>query len=137
MEAGCIAKEAIRLFQELRKGQPTAARSSCDAPYRSFQVDKPCQRLAAVVSYKIMPNRSSKKKPRLPDPNQLAFGIVQAIAGETPAEQPAQDEGKNPNAVALGRLGGLKGGKARAAKLSKKQRSAIAKKAAAARWKTS
>jgi hypothetical protein len=41
---------------------------------------------------------------------------------------------KNPAAVALGRLGGLKGGKARAAKLSAKQRTQIAKKAAAVRW---
>jgi predicted lipoprotein with Yx(FWY)xxD motif len=41
---------------------------------------------------------------------------------------------KNPAAVALGKLGGAKGGKARAAKLSKKKRSEIAKKAAAARW---
>ncbi len=83
-----------------------------------------------------MPKRSSKKK-RLPDPNTLAFSIVQAMTGEPPAapipgEPP--DEGKNPHAVALGRMGGLKGGKARAARLSKKQRSEIAKKAAAARW---
>jgi len=42
---------------------------------------------------------------------------------------------KNPAAVALGKLGGAKGGKARAAKLSKKKRVAIAKKAAKARWK--
>jgi hypothetical protein len=41
---------------------------------------------------------------------------------------------KNPAAVALGRLGGLKGGKARAQKLTPKQRSAIARRAAAARW---
>ena len=41
---------------------------------------------------------------------------------------------KNPAAVALGRLGGLKGGKARAEKLSAKKRAAIAKKAAQARW---
>jgi hypothetical protein len=41
---------------------------------------------------------------------------------------------KNPAAVALGRLGGLKGGKARAKKLSAKQRTEIAKKAAQARW---
>ncbi len=47
------------------------------------------------------------------------------------------DEGKNSVAVALGRLGGKKGGKARAAKLTKKQRSEIARKAAAARWKKS
>lgn len=42
---------------------------------------------------------------------------------------------KNPAAVALGRLGGLKGGKARAASLSEKRRKDIAKRAAAARWK--
>ena len=41
---------------------------------------------------------------------------------------------KNPAAVALGRLGGLKGGKARAAKLSAQERKEIAKKAAKARW---
>ncbi|MBP7722285.1 MAG: hypothetical protein KA155_07085 [Alphaproteobacteria bacterium] len=45
------------------------------------------------------------------------------------------DKEKNPAAVALGRLGGLKGGAARAKALSKEERSAIAKKAAKARWK--
>jgi hypothetical protein len=44
-------------------------------------------------------------------------------------------DGRNAAAVALGRLGGQKGGKARAAKLSAARRKAIAKKAAAARWK--
>lgn len=48
--------------------------------------------------------------------------------------EPAKQPEKNPAAVALGRLGGLKGGKARAEALTKKQRSKIAKKAAAARW---
>jgi hypothetical protein len=43
-------------------------------------------------------------------------------------------EGKNPNAVALGRLGGLKGGKARAEKLTPDQRKEIAMKASRARW---
>lgn len=48
---------------------------------------------------------------------------------------PSEDgAGKNPNAVALGRLGGKKGGPARAAKLSKKRLTAIARKAAQARW---
>jgi len=79
-----------------------------------------------------MPRRSSKQA-RLPDPNVLAFSIVQAVTGEPPAPPPV-DDGKNPHAVALGRMGGLKGGKARAAKLTKVQRSAIAKKAAEARW---
>jgi hypothetical protein len=50
------------------------------------------------------------------------------------AEQKLVEPQKNPAAVALGRLGGLKGGKARAAKLTAKKRSEIAKKAAAARW---
>ena len=80
-----------------------------------------------------MPSRSSKKK-RLPDPNVMAFQIVQGITGEGPAPEAVPD-GKNPAAVALGKLGGAKGGKARAAKLSKKQRSEIARKAAVARWK--
>lgn len=79
-----------------------------------------------------MPKRSSKKK--LPtDTNELAKTIVdQATSEET---EPEPDDGKNPAAVALGRLGGLKGGNARAKKLTKEQRSAIAKKAAQARWK--
>jgi hypothetical protein len=82
-----------------------------------------------------MPKRSSKK-PRLPDPNTMAFSIVQAITGEPPTKpaiEPAAD-GKNQNAVALGRLGGKKGGPARAKALSAKKRSAIAKKAAESRW---
>lgn len=76
-----------------------------------------------------MPKRSSKKKK---DVNELAKSILDQVTGEQPKE-PA-DEGKNPAAVALGRLGGLKGGKARAAKLTKEQRSEIAKKAAQKRW---
>jgi hypothetical protein len=80
-----------------------------------------------------MPTRSSKKKTRLPDPNMMAFSIVQGITGEPPKPESVPD-GKNPAAVALGRLGGKKGGLARAKALTKKQRAAIAKKAAAARW---
>jgi hypothetical protein len=76
-----------------------------------------------------MPKRSSKQK----DTEESA----RAIQGQTvPDAEPAQAKpGKNPAAVALGRLGGLKGGKARAAKLTAEQRRAIARKAAAARWK--
>jgi hypothetical protein len=66
------------------------------------------------------------------DLNQRAKAIVDLATGEREVEDP--DEGKNPAAVELGRLGGLKGGKARAEKLSARKRSAIAKKAAAARW---
>jgi hypothetical protein len=75
--------------------------------------------------------KKSKKKKRPADINLLAANIVD----EATNDQPAVDtSGKNPNAVALGRLGGLKGGKARAKKLTKEQRSEIARKAAKARW---
>ncbi len=73
-----------------------------------------------------MPKRSSKSR----DENETAFAIVAQVTEEAEA-QPE----KNPAAVALGRLGGLKGGKARAAKLTPSKRKAIARKAAAARWK--
>ena len=77
-----------------------------------------------------MPKRSSKA-----DVNQVAKFIVDTVTGEGPAQKPAQgDSSKNPAAVALGKLGGKKGGPARAAKLSAKKRKEIAKKAAAARW---
>ena len=65
------------------------------------------------------------------DLNQIAASIVSQTTGEKSG--PASE--KNPAAVALGRLGGLKGGKARAASLTKSERAAIAKKAAVARWK--
>jgi hypothetical protein len=78
-----------------------------------------------------MPNRSSKKRPR--DLNQLAKGIVDEATGASMPDTPV--DGKDPAAVSLGRRGGLKGGPARAAKLSEKKRSEIAKKAARARWK--
>ena len=80
-----------------------------------------------------MPKRSSKtKRPR--DPNALAFNIVAQTTGDAaPEVRPESD--KNPAAVALGRLGGLKGGVARSKSLSKKRRSEIAKKAAKTRWK--
>jgi hypothetical protein len=70
-----------------------------------------------------MHKRSSK------DVNIIASNVIAEItsdSGDTPI--------KDPNAVALGHKGGLKGGKARAKKLTAKQRSEIAKKAAKARW---
>lgn len=75
-----------------------------------------------------MPKRSSKGR----DPNSLAFNIVAEVTGDLP---PSPQPEKNPAAVALGRLGGLKGGKARAESLTPRKRSEIAKKAAKARWK--
>ena len=83
-----------------------------------------------------MPKRSSKKKTKRAegsDVNQLAASIVDLATKEEPPEEKPK---KNPAAVALGRLGGKKGGPARAKKLSKKRRQEIAKKAARARWKT-
>ncbi|MDD5063695.1 MAG: hypothetical protein PHQ35_02905 [Phycisphaerae bacterium] len=77
-----------------------------------------------------MPKRSRKNSLDL---NQLATSIV----GNATAEKLLQDaveDGKNPAAVLLGRLGGLKGGKARALNLPAEKRSEIAKNAAYARW---
>jgi hypothetical protein len=76
-----------------------------------------------------MPDRS-RKRPR--DQNQLAKLIVDIATGEVEDTEP--DDGKNPAAVELGRKGGLKGGKARAAKMTPEQRSEAAKRAARARW---
>lgn len=75
------------------------------------------------------------KKSVLPkDTNKRAKSVV-GMATAEPETLEVKVHGKNPNAVALGRKGGLKGGKARAAKLTPARRKAIAKKAAAARWK--
>ena len=74
------------------------------------------------------------KPKKLPaDVNKRAHLIAQLATGE--ATQPDPYEGKNPAAVELGRLGGLKGGKARAKKLSPARRKEIAQKAAKTRWK--
>ncbi len=79
-----------------------------------------------------MQKRSSKEKT---DVNRLAKLIVdQATTEDEQLRAKALQEGKNPAAVSLGRLGGLKGGKARAASLSAEQRSEIAQKAAKSRW---
>ena len=74
-----------------------------------------------------------EKKPKRPrDFNQLAKMIVDMSTGDAPPEPPQPE--KNPAAVALGKLGGAKGGAARAAALSPRKRSEIAKNAAAKRW---
>ena len=72
-----------------------------------------------------------KKKKHPADINKLAASIVDLATSDQPEEVPSE---KDPHAVALGRKGGLKGGKARAKKLTKEQRSEIARKAAKARW---
>jgi hypothetical protein len=76
-----------------------------------------------------MPNRSSKR-PR--DVNSLAKFIADVATGQV--DLPKTEDGKDPAAVALGRKGGLKGGKARAESLTPAQRRRIASKAAKARW---
>lgn len=74
------------------------------------------------------------EKPKRPrDANQLAKSIVDLATGQT--TEPVIEDTRNPAAVALGRLGGLKGGIARAKSLSKSKRSKIAQNAAKARWK--
>lgn len=82
-----------------------------------------------------MPRRSSKSE----DPNLFAKSILDQIIAKHDPESLAEDKaikdlGKNPAAVALGRLGGKKGGKARAEKLTTKQKHNIAVRAAEARW---
>jgi hypothetical protein len=78
--------------------------------------------------------RVHEKRPR--DPNQWAKRMVDIATGEVEDREPTPEEqGKDPAAVALGRRGGLKGGKARAEKLTPEQRSEAARKAASSRWR--
>lgn len=80
-------------------------------------------------------NTSMAKTPKRPrDANQLAKSIVDLTTGDAEEVRP-NDDGKDPAAVALGRKGGLKGGKARSEALSADDRSRIAQIAARARWK--
>ena len=78
-----------------------------------------------------MPKRSSRGKQGPEDANEIAFRVTQEATGEAPQAAPS---GKNPAAVALGKLGGAKGGRARADKLTPDERSKIARHAALARW---
>jgi len=80
--------------------------------------------------------KKPRKKKREHDFAVTAFRVVQEATEQVEPEQtePESMEGKNPHAVALGRLGGLKGGKARANKLTPEQRKEIARKAARSRW---
>lgn len=78
-----------------------------------------------------MPDQSSKKPKRPRDLSLLAKKIVDLATEGEPAEEPSE---KNPHAVALGKLGGKKGGPARAKNLSAEERKEAARKAAKARW---
>lgn len=87
---------------------------------------------------------STPKRPKRPaDFNQRAYQVFREAVGEAPkqpepveapAPPPKPEKAKDPAAVALGRKGGLKGGPARAKKLTAEERSEIGKKAAAKRW---
>jgi hypothetical protein len=79
-----------------------------------------------------MPKRSSKRQRG--DVNETAFQVVQEATEQSPIP-PASPKKKNAAAVALGRLGGKKGGKARADRLSAERRAEIARQAAASRWR--
>lgn len=78
---------------------------------------------------------SMPKRSRMPkDLNQLAAAIVRAATDPSDAAEKPKKRRKDPAAVALGRKGGKKGGKARAASLTPERRSEIARKAASRRW---
>ena len=81
-------------------------------------------------NFGMLKHLSKKKRPV--DTNKLAFSIVQESTG---VNEPYPISHKNTAAVELGKLGGKKGGKARAANMTKKQRSEAARRAANARWK--
>jgi hypothetical protein len=89
-----------------------------------------------VEGYFINMQKRLRKKKRL-DLNELAATIANNATTPPPEEPKPVDPTKNPAAVELGRLGGLKGGKARWQGVSKKKRSELARKAALARWKRS
>ena len=74
-----------------------------------------------------MPKRSSTARAK--DENEAAFDLIRQVIDET------EGTGKDPLAVALGRRGGLKGGRARADSLTPSRRREIARKAAQSRWK--
>ena len=82
-----------------------------------------------------MPERSTKRLKRPRDFNQTAYQVMLESTGQVKPAEP--EKPKDPLAVELGRRGGLKGGAARAAALSAKQRSRIAKQAARIRWRKS
>jgi hypothetical protein len=76
--------------------------------------------------------RSSKKLPK--DPNQLAYEIVRMSTEEEPKEDKPKRSAISEYLAEIGRKGGLKGGKARAERLSPNERKTIARKAATKRW---
>lgn len=107
----------------------------CGALLDSWNIDGQYIKRFSLIERPKMPDKpKTKKRPR--DTNQLAKSIVDIATGEKEDREPTPEEqGKDPAAVSLGRRGGLKGGKARAASMTPKRRAEIAKKAAETRWK--
>lgn len=76
-----------------------------------------------------------RKRPSLrEDENERAYKLVQAMTGEGPRPEPPGKREKNPEAQARGRKGGMRGGKARAERLTPQEREEAARQAAKARW---
>lgn len=87
--------------------------------------------LARIRDMQIMSDSNHPRRPS--DPNQLAKLVADIARGQT-SDRLLTDDGRDLAAVMMGRLGGLKGGRARADSLSPEKRRAIARKAAQARW---
>jgi hypothetical protein len=85
------------------------------------------------VKWLCMPNRSSNRGKGHKDMNEIAFSVVQQATGQAPKNRTSRKESGSSH---TGRLGGLKGGKARAEQLTAKRRSEIARKAALKRWES-
>jgi hypothetical protein len=79
----------------------------------------------------------AEKHPKRPrDLNQWAKRMTEIVSGEVEDREPTPEEqGKDPKAVERGRLGGKKGGKARAANMTPEQRRESARKAVESRWR--
>ena len=101
-----------------------------------MQKPKKLPRDANSLAARIVALSTGQAEPQISEDSNKDTTDLSAITGAQIGNPPIVAEGreKNPAAVALGRLGGLKGGKARAEKLSSRKRTEIAKRAAATRW---
>lgn len=125
--SNCRAKLLLK-----HQTEPKKRREEAFCPY--CMVNLPPRQGGDLLLYTLVePPAQTAKRPG--DPNQLGKLIIDIATGQMEDRPPTPEEqGKDPAAVALGRKGGLKGGKARAAKLTPSQRSQSAKKAAKSRW---
>jgi DNA-directed RNA polymerase subunit RPC12/RpoP len=125
--SNCRAKLLLK-----HQTEPKKRREEAFCPY--CMVNLPPRQGGGLLLYTLVePPAQTAKRPG--DPNQLGKLIIDIATGQMEDRPPTPEEqGKDPAAVALGRKGGLKGGKARAAKLTPSQRSQSAKKAAKSRW---